>query len=78
MTKPNPELTDDENPEWTDAMFADARPAFEGLGGGFCREGAAGTAEIAESQGRSENSDRRRGGGAPAGQRARLADEGQC
>lgn len=32
MTKrPNPELTDDDNPEWTDADFARARPASEVL-----------------------------------------------
>lgn len=32
MTKrPNPELLDDENPEWTDAAFARARPAPEVL-----------------------------------------------
>ncbi len=24
---PNPELVDDENPEWTDEMFAQAKPA---------------------------------------------------
>lgn len=35
MTKPNPELIDDENPEWTDAMFAAARPAAEVLGEAF-------------------------------------------
>lgn len=29
--KPNPELIDDENPEWTDADFARARPAAEVL-----------------------------------------------
>ena len=28
---PNPELIDDENPEWTDADFARARPAAEML-----------------------------------------------
>jgi uncharacterized protein (DUF4415 family) len=26
---PNPELVDDENPEWTDEMFAQAKPASE-------------------------------------------------
>jgi len=26
MEKPNPELIDDENPEWTDEMFARAIP----------------------------------------------------
>ena len=35
MTKPNPELIDDENPEWTDALFAAARPAVELLGAAF-------------------------------------------
>jgi len=30
MRKPNPELIDDENPEWTDEMFARAVP-FSGL-----------------------------------------------
>jgi uncharacterized protein (DUF4415 family) len=29
MKKPNPELVDKENPEWTDAMFARAKPAKE-------------------------------------------------
>jgi len=29
--KPNPELIDDENPEWTTADFAKARPASEVL-----------------------------------------------
>jgi uncharacterized protein (DUF4415 family) len=29
--KPNPELIDDENPEWTEADFARARPAAEVL-----------------------------------------------
>jgi uncharacterized protein (DUF4415 family) len=29
--RPNPELTDDDNPEWTDADFARARPASEVL-----------------------------------------------
>jgi uncharacterized protein (DUF4415 family) len=29
--KPNPELIDDENPEWTAADFAQARPASEVL-----------------------------------------------
>jgi hypothetical protein len=27
--KPDPEMIDKENPEWTDAMFAKARPASE-------------------------------------------------
>ena len=27
MKKPNPELTDDDNPEWTEDDFARARPA---------------------------------------------------
>ncbi|MBT3308130.1 MAG: hypothetical protein HOL04_04495 [Gammaproteobacteria bacterium] len=27
--QPNPELIDDENPEWTEADFANARPAAE-------------------------------------------------
>jgi uncharacterized protein (DUF4415 family) len=35
MPKPNPELIDDENPEWTDEMFARARPAAEVLGEAF-------------------------------------------
>lgn len=30
-TKPNPEMIDDDNPEWTDEMFAQARPAREVL-----------------------------------------------
>ena len=25
--RPNPEMIDDENPEWTDAIFKQARPA---------------------------------------------------
>lgn len=29
--RPNPELIDDENPQWTDADFARARPAAEVL-----------------------------------------------
>jgi uncharacterized protein (DUF4415 family) len=29
--RPNPEMIDDENPEWTDEMFAKARPAAEVL-----------------------------------------------
>lgn len=29
--KPNPEMIDDENPEWTDQMFREARPAREML-----------------------------------------------
>lgn len=29
--KPNPEMIDDDNPEWTDEMFAQARPAREVL-----------------------------------------------
>ena len=29
--RPNPELIDDENPEWTEAMFKQARPAAEVL-----------------------------------------------
>ncbi len=28
-TKPDPELIDDENPEWTDEVFAKAKPASE-------------------------------------------------
>ncbi len=35
MTKLEPELVDDENPEWTDEMFARARPASEVLGEAF-------------------------------------------
>jgi len=35
MPKPNPELIDDENPEWTDEMFARARPAAEVMGEAF-------------------------------------------
>jgi uncharacterized protein (DUF4415 family) len=35
MSKPDPELTDDENPEWTDETFAKARPAGEVLGEAF-------------------------------------------
>jgi uncharacterized protein (DUF4415 family) len=29
--RPNPEMIDDENPEWTDEVFAKARPAAEVL-----------------------------------------------
>lgn len=39
--KPNPELTDDENPEWTDADFARARPAAEVLREQFGAEAVA-------------------------------------
>lgn len=39
--KPNPELIDDENPEWTDADFARARPASEVLPGLIGAEAAA-------------------------------------
>lgn len=35
MPKPDPELIDDENPEWTDEMFARARPAAEVMGKAF-------------------------------------------
>ncbi len=35
MPKPDPELIDDENPEWTDEMFARARPAAEVMGEAF-------------------------------------------
>lgn len=31
MKKPNPELIDDDNPEWTEADFRRARPAIEVL-----------------------------------------------
>jgi uncharacterized protein (DUF4415 family) len=33
--RPNPELIDDDNPEWTDADFARARPATDVLPGLF-------------------------------------------
>jgi uncharacterized protein (DUF4415 family) len=39
--KPNPELIDDENPEWTDADFARARPAAKVLPELFGAEAAA-------------------------------------
>jgi len=39
--KPNPELIDEENPEWTDADFARARPAAEVLPGLIGAEAAA-------------------------------------
>ena len=39
--KPNPELIDDENPEWTAADFARARPAAEVLREQFSAEVAA-------------------------------------
>ena len=39
--KPNPELIDDENPEWTAADFARARPAAEVLREQFGAEAAA-------------------------------------
>jgi len=39
--KPNPALVDDENPEWTDADFARARPAAEVLREQFGTEAAA-------------------------------------
>jgi len=31
MKKPNPELIDEENPEWTEKMFKSAHPAHEAL-----------------------------------------------
>lgn len=39
--KPNPELVDDENPEWTEADFARARPAAEVLREQFGAEAVA-------------------------------------
>ena len=39
--KPNPALADDENPEWTDADFARARPAAEVLREQFGADAAA-------------------------------------
>lgn len=39
--KPNPELIDDTNPEWTDADFARARPAADVLREQFGAEAAA-------------------------------------
>ncbi len=39
--KPNPELIDDENPEWTDEDFARARPAAEVLREQFGAEAVA-------------------------------------
>ncbi len=36
--KPDPYMTDEENPEWTDQMFADARPANEVLYEIFSKE----------------------------------------
>lgn len=39
--KPNPELIDDENPEWTEADFARARPAAEVLREQFGAEAVA-------------------------------------
>lgn len=39
--KANPRLTDDENPEWSAADFARARPAAEVLAGQFGAEAAA-------------------------------------
>jgi uncharacterized protein (DUF4415 family) len=39
--KPNPQLIDDENPEWTDADFARARPAAEVLREQFGAEAVA-------------------------------------
>ncbi len=35
MSKPDPEMIDDENLEWTDEMFARARPAAEIMGAAF-------------------------------------------
>lgn len=46
--KPNPELIDDENPEWTDEMFASARPARDVLREQF---GEAATAEMLKPKG---------------------------
>jgi len=39
MPKPDPKLIDDENPEWTDEMFARARPAAEDMGEAFMEMG---------------------------------------
>lgn len=47
--KPNPELIDDDNPEWTAADFARARPASEVLPEIF---GAALAAEMLKPKGR--------------------------
>ena len=38
--KPDPYLVNDENPEWTDEMFARARPAREVLHEIFSKDGA--------------------------------------
>ena len=52
MNKPNPELADpelvdDENPEWTDEMFARARPAAEVLGAAFMAKACRGRPKLA-------------------------------
>jgi uncharacterized protein (DUF4415 family) len=46
---PDPELVDDENPEWTVEDFARARPAYEVLPGIF---GAASAQEMLKPRGR--------------------------
>lgn len=36
---PNPEMIDDENPEWTDEMFSQSVPAMDAMGGLLKRRG---------------------------------------
>ena len=47
MSKPDPELVDEENPEWTDEMFARARPAAEVLGAAFMAKARRGRPKLA-------------------------------
>lgn len=55
--KPNPELIDDENPEWTEADFARARPAAEVLREQF---GAAAERLLKPKRGRPPKAERKR------------------
>lgn len=52
--KPNPELIDDDNPEWTAEMFAQARPAREMLPKIFGKKVAA---EMLKPRGRPKSPD---------------------
>ncbi len=52
MKKPNPELTDAENPEWTAEVFARARPTAEVLGADFVAKRAPGRPKSASPKAR--------------------------
>ena len=55
--KPNPELTDDDNPEWTEADFARMRPAAEVLREQF---GPSAEALLKPKRGRPPKTERKR------------------